>query len=294
LIHALFPAHWRDYELLDSGGFEKLERFGAFTLARPEPQALWQPSLSKAEWSNAHARFEQRGSHSGEWHWQSKAKRPESWHIQYKGPGYSLRLKLALTAFKHVGVFPEQAANWDFIVEKIQALQTQGIAAPRFLNLFAYTGGATLAARAAGAETTHLDAVKQVVSWAADNLELSGLTGVRWIVEDAWKFVQREVRRGAKYHGILLDPPSFGHGAKGERWKLEDMLDGLLADVGKLLDPDVGFLVLNCYSLGLSPLILERVVQACCGARAKQVEIGELYLPESTGRKLPTGVYARY
>jgi 23S rRNA (cytosine1962-C5)-methyltransferase len=293
VIHELYAQHWRDYELLDSGGFAKLERFGPHILHRPEPQALWQPVHNETYWKKADAVFTQKGSHSGTWDWRGKQARPANWHIQYHGPGYNLKFKLALTAFKHVGIFPEQAANWDFLYRRVTELKAI-TPVPKVLNLFAYTGGATLAARAAGADATHLDSVKQVVSWAAENLKLSSLDGARWIVEDAAKFVQREVRRGSKYQGIILDPPSFGHGAGGERWKLEDMLDGLLADVGKLLDPAGATLILNCYSLGLSPLVLERVVQARCGALAKHVEIGELYIAEKTGRKLPTGVYARF
>lgn len=289
------PTRWRDYQLIDSGGFEKLERFGPYLLIRPEPQAVWQPHLARERWlRQAHAHFEQLGSHAGKWHRLRDV--PDHWPITYPGVGYSLTFKLALTAFKHIGLFPEQAANWDFI-----AAQTRQLIAlserPTVLNLFAYTGGATLAARAAGAAVTHVDSVKQVVTWARENLERSGLDGVRWIVEDALKFVQREVRRGAQYHGILLDPPAFGHGASGERWKLEDHIDSLLSEVARLLHPK-GFLVFNCYSLGFSSLILEHLLRqrfaAVSGKKPARLDIGELYLPAAEGAlPLPAGVFGR-
>ena len=290
------PTLWRDYQLIDSGGFEKLERFGPHVLIRPEPQAVWQPHLPMAQWQRqAHARFEQLGSHAGRW--QRLRDMPDQWGLDYRGQGYRLQFKLALTAFKHVGLFPEQAANWEFIVAQVRQLQALGQASPSVLNLFAYTGGATLAARAAGASVTHVDSVKQVVGWARENLERSGLEGVRWIVEDAFRFVQREVRRGARYHGILLDPPAFGHGAKGERWKLEDQIDSLLAELSQLLHPQ-GFVVFNCYSLGFSSLILEHLLrqrfEAVRGRSPARLELGELYLPAAEGGlPLPAGVYGR-
>ncbi len=290
------PTRWRDYQLIDSGGFEKLERFGPYVLIRPEPQAVWQPSLERPIWDRqAHASFQQLGSHAGKWNLFKEI--PENWTLAYRGDDYRLQFKLALTAFKHVGLFPEQAANWEFIVAQTRALAAAGHA-PHVLNLFAYTGGASLAARAAGATVTHVDSVKQVVSWARENLERSGLEGVRWIVEDALKFVQREGRRGAKYHGILLDPPAFGHGAKGERWKLEDQIDGLLAACAQLLHPE-GFVVLNCYSLGFSALILEHLLRARFApvqgrSGAARLSIGELYLPATEGGlPLPAGVFGR-
>ncbi len=289
------PTHWRDYQLLDSGNFEKLEQFGPHVLIRPEPQAVWQPQLPRTEWDrSAHARFEQLGSHAGRW--DRRREMPDSWEIGYAHDGLRLKFKLALTAFKHIGIFPEQAANWEFIAEQVRLLKGAG-QVPAVLNLFAYTGGASLAASSAGAQTTHVDSVKQVVGWARENLDRSGLDGVRWIIEDALKFVQREVRRGAKYQGILLDPPAFGHGTKGERWKLEDQIDGLLAECAKLLDPR-GFIVFNAYSLGFSALILEHLLldhlPNAGKGKTSRIEVGELYLlAKAGGRILPAGVVAR-
>ena len=292
MIHLLAPAHWTDYALLDTGNFEKLERFGPVTLIRPEPQAVW-PRSSQLDWAReAHARFVQRGSHSGDWVNLHPAKPlKDRWQLRYQGPDYRLTFQLALTAFKHVGIFPEQAANWDFLYS-----QLRGRPNAKGLNLFAYTGGATLAMRAAGAQATHVDSVKQVVSWANENSQLSGLDGnIRWLVEDALKFVQREARRGAQYDMVVLDPPSFGHGAKGERWKLEDMVDELIRTVAQILSP-TGGIVFNCYSVGFSALVLEHLLDIHLPHAVKQrrLAIGELYLPEqATGRKLPTGVYAQ-
>lgn len=287
MIATLSPEHWTDYALIDAGHFQKLERFGAYTLIRPEPQAVWPPALPMQEWlRQAHASFVPEGSNKGQW--QQHKKMPDNWQLNYKGPGYSLRFKLALTAFKHVGVFPEQAANWDFAHARCLAMPK-----PKVLNLFAYTGGASLAACAAGAAVTHVDSVKQVVGWANENMQLSSLADIRWIVEDALKFVQREVRRGAVYQGILLDPPAYGHGAKGERWKLEDMIDEMVQAISKLLAPEEGFLVFNCYSLGFSSLILQRLIGAHMPWLLPRLQLAELCLRDAKGQVLPTGVIAR-
>lgn len=282
------PQHWKQYELIDCGNFEKLERFGQYVLARPEPQAIWDKQYDKATWDELlHARFEQKSSHGGDWR---KAKKmPDNWHLEYDYKKLTLRFKLALTGFKHVGVFPEQAENWDFIIDSINGFKTQE---PKVLNLFAYTGGASLAAKAAGADVVHVDSVKQVVGWARENMELSGLNNIRWTVEDAAKFVQREVKRGRKYNGIILDPPAYGIGANGERWKLEDSINDLLKDVAQLLDPNEYFLILNTYSLGFSALIIENLININF-PQFKNRETGELYLNAKSGVKLPLGVFAR-
>lgn len=286
MIELLAP-RFPDYELLDCGGFEKIERFGEVVLIRPEPQAVWQPAKPDQWHRRAHARFEQEGSHNGRW--QILKNCPESWELPYRAEFYTLRFKLALTRFKHVGVFPEQATNWDFIYDQCQRLK-----APRVLNLFAYTGGASLAARAAGASVTHVDSVKQVVGWAKDNMALSELEDIRWIVDDAVKFAEREARRGSRYGGILLDPPAFGHGAKGERWQLEDQIDGLMGTLAQLLNPDGCFLVFNAYSLGFSALLLENLLRDHFKAAAKNIRLYELYLASSWGpHKLPAGITAR-
>ncbi|MFN7313054.1 MAG: class I SAM-dependent methyltransferase [Bacteroidota bacterium] len=282
-------SNWKSYELLDCGDLEKLERFGSLVLRRPEPQALWSKQWSEQQWQQAaHITFKQKSSHSGMWN-KSKASFPEKWNIDYAHNGLNLTFNLSLTSFKHVGLFPEQALNWDFIFEKTKKLAlTQ---TPRVLNLFAYTGGASLAAKAAGADVTHVDSVKQVISWSKENMESSGLHDIRWVVEDALKFVKREVKRGKKYHGIILDPPAYGIGANGERWKLEDSINEILKDISSLLEPQ-HFLVLNVYSMGLSPLILENLIQTNFN-HIKQLDLGEVYLPAKSGVKLPLGILAR-
>ncbi len=282
------PQNWQQYELIDCGNFEKLERFGDYILARPEPQAIWDRQLSKAEWDNMlHARFAQTSSHKGDW---KKARKiNDNWQLVYEYKKHKLRFKLALTAFKHVGIFPEQAENWDFIIDSISSFRTKQ---PKVLNLFAYTGGASLAAKAAGADVVHVDSVKQVVGWARENMELSRLNNIRWTVEDAAKFVKREVKRGRKYNGIILDPPAYGIGASGERWKLEDSINDLLRDVSQLLDTKENFLVLNTYSLGFSALIIENLINSHFSS-FKNHEVGELYLNAKSGVKLPLGVFAR-
>jgi len=283
----LTPNRWRDYELLDCGNFQKLERFGTVTTIRPEPQAVWSPVWSEKDWeAKAQVRFIQKGSASGDW--KKTANVPDRWQISYPLADGIIKLRLALTAFKHVGVFPEQAVNWDYIHS---AIRESGVSQPRFLNLFAYTGAASLAARSAGADVTHLDSVKQVVNWANDNMKLSGLDNIRWLVEDALKFAQREARRGNTYHGIIMDPPAFGHGPNGERWKLEEMINELNTAVLRLLNPDKHFLIVNAYSLGLSAIVLENLLKE----KAKDsLEIGELYLQAKSGVKLPLGVFGRF
>lgn len=282
----LNPEGWKDYELLDCGDFEKLERFGKYVTIRPEPQAVWPRVWSEADWKKkAHVKFIQRSSAAGDW--QKLKEMPDSWKISYPlDEKNSITLKLALTGFKHTGVFPEQAVNWKYIYTHLRNMKTKQ---PRFLNLFAYTGAASLAARAAGADVYHVDSIKQVVNWANENMQLSSLDNIRWVVEDAVKFAQREVKRGNKYNGIILDPPSFGHGPKGEKWKLEDMIADLMSDIVKLLDEKEHFLILNTYSLGFSSLIVENMLKPVNPA----LETGELFIPAQSGVKLPLGVFGR-
>lgn len=284
----LHPGRFDDYELLDCGDFEKLERFGEYITIRPEPQAVWPRRLPESEWKRtAHVKFIQKSSNSGEW--QKLRKMPDQWTMRYRMPsGSFIHFRLGLTAFKHVGIFPEQCVNWDFIHDAIGQIQT---AKPKVLNLFAYTGGASLAARAAGADVTHVDSIKQVVNWANENMQLSDLTDIRWMVEDALKFVQREQRRGNVYQGIILDPPAFGHGPKGEKWKLEENLAEMMRGVLAILDPKEHFLILNAYSLGLSALVIENLLIDHAG---KDLHIGELYLQAKSSVKLPLGVFGRF
>lgn len=290
MIQLLSPQHWKDYELIDCGNFEKLERFGNVVLIRPEPQAVWAKKYPESEWTKQHhIRFKGRSATSGEWI-KKDQKTPDRWHITYKNEDIKLQFRLALTSFKHLGIFPEQAVNWDYIIKNVKKFKT---AQPKVLNLFAYTGGASLAARAAGAETTHVDSIKQVVSWANENQTLSGLENIRWTVEDALKFVKREVKRGRKYNGIILDPPAYGHGPNGEKWKLEDNIREMMDDVVKLLDEDEHFLILNTYSLGFSSVIVENLILSSF-PEVQNLETGELYLQATSGYKLPLGVFGKF
>lgn len=289
------PDTWKDYELIDTGGFEKLERFGKWILRRPEPQSIWDKSLSEKQWQTlAHASFTRGNvSDAEKGQWILKPGMPDRWWIEYKNAGLALRFRLGLTSFKHVGLFPEQAANWDWIYKKVNAIaKTEN--APRVLNLFAYTGGASLAACAAGAEVTHVDSVKQVVSWSRENMEESKLNGIRWVVEDAFKFVQRELRRGNTYHGILLDPPAYGRGPDGEKWLLSSQLNELMMMCGKLLNPQ-GFLLLNLYSMGFSAMVAENLVKKHLDAvDVSLMQSGEIYFQDNTGTALPLGTFVRF
>jgi 23S rRNA (cytosine1962-C5)-methyltransferase len=263
MIQLLSPEHWTNYQLIDSGNFEKLEQFGQYVLARPEPQAVWE--LKKGM--------------------------PERWFIDYRHPDYQLTFKLALSSFKHVGIFPEQAVNWDYIHAVMKRMNHPQ---PRVLNVFAYTGGASLAARQAGAaEVVHVDSVKQVVNWARENMESSRLDNIRWIVDDALKFVKREVRRGNTYQGLILDPPAYGRGPEGEKWVLEEQINELLKLCRQLLDPRQYFFILNVYSLGFSALIVDNLVQSIFGP-VPNAEFGELFLADSFNKKLPLGVFYRF
>jgi len=284
----LKPENWNDYELIDSGAFEKLERFGKYITIRPEPQAIWDRSLSETEWrKRANVKFIYQSNNSGIW--EKYGSMPDEWNMKYDA--LKLSFKLKLTSFKHVGVFPEQAVNWDYISESIKTI---GIDEPKFLNLFAYTGISSVAARICNARVTHVDSVKQVVTWANENLALSHKTDIRWIVEDARKFVQKEINRGNTYNGIILDPPAFGVGAKGENWKLERDINQLLKEVAQLLDKKNYFFILNSYSLSFSSLILENLIEKIFKDFPAKKEYGELYLQDSFEKKLPLGVFARF
>ena len=287
----LAPKHFPDYELIDSGDFEKLERFGEYLTIRPEPQAVWGKKLPVKEWENkAHVKFIPRSSSAGTW---KKLKQmPDQWRMGYDlvhgKEKKRITLRLGLTSFKHVGVFPEQSVNWDYIFNSTKNLKTPQ---PKVLNLFAYTGGSTLAARAAGADVTHLDSIKQVVTWAKENMELSGLDNIRWIVEDAMTYVKREAKRGKKYNGIILDPPAYGHGPNGESWKLEDHIREMTQHVASLLDEEDCFFLMNTYSLGFSSIIIENLLNETF--LRGRFETGEIFLNSTSGNKLPLGVFGR-
>ncbi|TAE01121.1 MAG: oxidoreductase [Bacteroidetes bacterium] len=286
---------WKDYELIDSGNFEKLERFGKYILWRPEPQAIWDKSLTEKEWEKlAHAKFARINSTKKEsldnGEWQLKKGMPQQWFIEYDYKEMHLKMRLGLTSFKHVGIFPEQANNWNFIYDSVKSL---GVQKPKVLNLFSYTGGASLAAKSAGADVSHLDSVKQVVTWARENMEASGLDGIRWIVEDAVKFVKREVTRKNVYHGIMLDPPAYGIGANGERWILEKGINELLKMCSQILDKENSFLVLNLYAMGFSSMIGDNMVSQMF-PKPKFKEFGEIYLADQFEKNLPLGTFVRF
>ena len=298
-----FPSdRWKDYELMDSGDGMKLERFGGFVLSRPEPKALWSKELSQKEWdSAAHvvftpgAGFGKAGKEdSGTW--DRRKAMPDQWWIKYRlATGDStMNLRLGLTSFKHVGVFPEQAANWEYIFRNTSEIAASMDQRPKVLNLFAYTGAASLAARAAGADVTHLDSVRQVVTWAHENQDRSGLDGIRWVVEDAMKFAKREARRGNLYNGIILDPPAYGHGPDGEKWKLDECLFEMMRNVGQILAPEYSFMVLNLYSNGFSAVLGETVVRQALGLKTDTpLDSGELALKDKFGKVLPLSIYVR-
>lgn len=293
------PQNWKDYELLDSGRGAKLERFGEYVLARPEPKALWDKSMTDEEWNRlAHTRFTPgagfgKAGKEDSGTWERLRNMPDQWWIRYNGgPKFSLRL--GLTSFKHVGVFPEQAANWDYIFKQTSDIAVKTGSKPKVLNLFAYTGAASLAAKCAGADVTHLDSVRQVVTWAHGNQDSSGLDGIRWVVEDAMKFAGREAKRGNLYQGIILDPPAYGHGPDGEKWKLDECLFDMMKTVGKILAPENSFLVLNLYSNGFSAILGETVVRQAFGLTSDTaLESGELVIRDRFGKNLPLSIFVR-
>ncbi len=292
----LTPENWKDYELIDCGGFEKLERFGEYYLIRPESQALWSKRLSENEWlKTAHAHYKRENQQksyrtndgvNGSWTFYKKV--PDNWTISYIINKFKFTFKISLTSFGHVGIFPEQAQNWQFIADTLTKFNNPN---STVLNLFAYTGAASVVAKANKADVTHLDAVKQIVTWAKTNMELSGLTDIRWVVEDAISYLKREVKRGKKYNGIILDPPAYGRGPNGEKWILADSLTELLELTSKLLADDNYFLIVNLYSLGFSSLIVDNLISSIFKFTEK--EIGEFYLQSKTDYKLPLGIFGR-
>ena len=280
-----------DYELLDSGDSMKLERFGDHVLSRPDPQALWNKKLSEKEWNNAAGQFERMGQ---EGKWKIKGDTAKKWIIEIGG----LKFNLKPSSFKHVGVFPEQSENWKWLRDIISAKAPLVKEPEKFevLNLFGYTGGATLACAAVGASVVHIDSSKTAMTWARENATASGLDKkpIRWILEDAREFVKRELRRGRLYDGIIMDPPSFGHGSDDELWKIESDLLPLIADCMKLLKPKPSFFLLNGYSAGYSAIAYRNILADLEVEKGGNVEFGELTVREKSGRLLPSGIFARW
>jgi 23S rRNA (cytosine1962-C5)-methyltransferase len=278
---------WADYEVLDTGDGEKLERWGDIILRRPDPQTIW-PKADEGLWKRAQARYHRSERGGGEWEFLKKL--PERWTVSHE----ELRFYVRPTGFKHTGLFPEQAANWIWMSGLIRKSGRKDL---KILNLFGYTGGATLACAAAGAHVTHVDAAKGMVLWAKENRELCGLPEdrCRWIVEDALRFVQRELRRGNCYDGILMDPPSYGRGPSGEVWKLENELYGLIETSAKALSEDPLFFLINSYTTGFQASVLSNMLGKCVTPRfGGRVDSEELCLPVTTGGVLPCGASGRW
>ena len=285
-LKTLITEPQKDYELLDSGEGEKLERYGSFVVSRPDPQALWKKTLPQGAWEKAQAKFLRTDEKAG---WKIAKEVPPRWEISLS----DLKFYIKPTSFKHTGLFPEQSENWKFIEEKIKNAGRS----VKVLNLFGYTGGATLAAAKAGAEVVHVDGSKVALQWAKDNAELSGLKDkpVRWLLDDAFAFVERELRRGNSYDAIMMDPPSFGHGPKGELWKIEEKFIPLLDACVKLLTPNPLFIIINGYSSGYSAHSYENALNDMMRAYKGTVEVGELVIRETASQKLlPSGIFARW
>jgi 23S rRNA (cytosine1962-C5)-methyltransferase len=279
---------WQDYELLDSGAGWKLERYARYVLKRPEPEAIWRPALPEQAWAGASAFFRPSAEENGG-HWELLRPVDERWMMTYKG----LKFWTQLSASRHLGVFPEQAGQWDWLVDQVRAANRP----LQVLNLFGYTGIATLAAASAGARVTHIDASRKVISWARENQELSGLSDrpIRWIVDDALKFIQREVRRETKYDGLILDPPKFGRGPKGEVWEFYKLLPELLQACRSVLAPQPRFVLLTAYAVKASALTLYYAIDEVMRGFSGQTEAGEVILQEkSAGRLLSMAIFARW
>ena len=277
---------WQTFEVLDTGAGEKLERWGKYVLCRPDPQVIW-PQADSGAWDAAQARYHRSERGGGEWYFQEQL--PERWQISYR----DLKFHVRPTGFKHTGLFPEQAANWDWMRGLIKT-RGEGV---RVLNLFAYTGGATIACAAQGAHVTHVDAAKGMVQWAKENRELSRIpeTSCRFIVEDALAFVRREIRRGNTYDGILMDPPSYGRGPSGEVWKLENELYTLVDTCAQVLSDHPLFFLVNSYTTGCQPAVLHNIIGRTVISRfGGQVDAQEVVLPVRSGGVLPCGASGRW
>lgn len=282
-----YPKNWTDYELIDFGDGRKLERFGKLIVHRPEPSATSKPSSLEDKWNNATLYFQEEKGQKGSWN-----KHIDDFNIEYPFGNHFIKFKLSQGVFKHLGVFPEQAENWEFIKIRCQKISKIGIT-PKVLNLFAYTGGASFAASLAGAEVTHVDSSKSAVNRARENAGLNGIDNIRWIVDDARKFVQKSIRRGDVYNGIIMDPPIFGLGSRGKNWKLTRDLQELLRNTVKVLHPEHRFFILNTYSPQLSLSKLNLLLSNVEGF-PEQFESTMLGLKDSSGKQLELGNLIRF
>jgi len=280
----------KDYELIDSGEGEKLERYGEYVFHRPDPEALWNKRLGKEVWESAHFKFVRRGNNTK---WISKTGVPKDWNITFGGLDFCIRP----TSFKHTGLFPEQLSNWKWMEEVIRKNIKSYDRPIQVLNLFAYTGGATLACAKAGAEVCHVDGSKTSVAWARENALLSGLDDkpIRWIIEDVIVFLKREIKRGRRYDGIVMDPPSFGHGPKDELWKIEESFPLLMRLCREILSDEPLFIIINGYTAGYSPITYENNLKDIMRDFKGKIETGELAIEETNSdRLLPCGIFARW
>jgi 23S rRNA (cytosine1962-C5)-methyltransferase len=282
--------NFTDFELLDTGGGFRLERWGEVILARPDPQIIWEKSLPNEQWDQAWAVY-QSASDESKGKWAVKKPIPKLWTIGFN----NIKLLLKLSPFKHTGLFAEQAANWEWALSKLSELKVES-GKFKVLNLFAYTGGATMVLAKAGCQVTHVDASKPAITWANENHALNNLPkdSVRWILDDCVKFVKRELKRGTKYEGIIMDPPAFGHSPTGKTWKFNDDLPGLLKDCVGLLSDNAKFLVINGYATNSSALALNNLLQDATNGKAGKIEFGELCLKQRSERLISTGIFARW
>ncbi len=279
--------YWKDYEILDMADGEKLERWGDIVLIRPDPQIIWKEKSNPSLWKNAHARYIRSNTGGGRWEYLKSL--PNSWHIKFK----DLTFNIKLMGFKHTGLFPEQAVNWDWMINKIRADKRE----IKVLNLFAYTGGATVACLSAGAQVVHVDSSKGMVAWAKENVNSSGLgeKSIRYIVDDVTKFVQREIRRGNKYDAIIMDPPSYGRGKNGEVWQFESGIADLVELCTGVLSDDPLFFLINSYTTGISSKVLEDILYMKMNKTTGKYESGEIGIPMKDSKLvLPCGIFGRW
>lgn len=278
---------WKDYEILDMADGEKLERWGNIILVRPDPQIIWKEKKFPNKWKNINARYNRSKTGGGNWEYTSNL--PKAWQIKYK----DLVFNIKPMGFKHTGLFPEQAVNWDWMMEKIKKEKRE----IKVLNLFAYTGGATVACLSAGASVCHVDSSKGMTLWAKENVASSGLekSGVRYIVDDVLKFVNREIRRGNKYDAIIMDPPSYGRGANGEVWKFEENIDELITGCSKVLSDNPLFFLVNSYTTGISSTVIENILKEKLKFKKGTYSCGEIGLPMTNSSfVLPCGIFAKW